>query len=365
MPCKCTIAGSNCASTASAMGAPANTVFPFVMPALCAKQCNSWNNIMLSGGCTATFSQKSGSTSCIPPNFDNIPAAKLTCEGSAAACDCVSIMGKHYDCDDNGNGSCQDADNGPHDHGGGDHGGGGWNPPPTPSPTYDCTWHSSTEPCNAVACGSNCGACETAKSDCEDSGGTAKFPGPFSGGDMCSFKCTGGFCGPGDPMDTCFDAMFPPSETQCMNYASHMGCSGRYEAILDPSDPSGRTTIEAAYSYSPPAPSPQNQSPTPVCDDDCKDKAKTAVTGLAIGIIIVIVIASLCGLAICVIIIKCIMAASAPPAPVQQPTYVMKTGVQMQGMQQNPMVAEAVVVQQVPGNPRKFESAQTSSVSQI
>ena len=252
MPCKCTIAGSNCASTASAMGAPANTVFPFVMPALCAKQCNSWNNIMLSGGCTATFSQKSGSTSCIPPNFDNIPAAKLTCEGSAAACDCVSIMGKHYDCDENGNGSCQDADNGPHDHGGNDHGGdhgGGWGPAPSPL------------------------------------GGS-----------------------PG---------------------------------------------------------SSQNQSPTAVCDDDCKDKAKTAVTGLAIGIIIVIVIASLCGLAICVIIIKCIMAASAPPAPVQQPTYVMKTGVQMQGMQQNPMVAEAVVVQQVPGNPRKFESAQTSSVSQI
>ena len=53
----------------------------------------------------------------------------------------------------------------------------------------------------------------------------------------------------------------------------------------------------------------------------------------------------------------------AAPAPVQQPTYVMKTGVQMQGMQQNPenTVAGTVAVQQV--NPRKMDPA-GSSMSQ-
>lgn len=78
--------------------------------------------------------------------------------------------------------------------------------------------------------------------------------------------------------------------------------------------------------------------------------------GLVIGMIILWVTLGLCGMAICIIVIKCIIMANKPqPVPVQQ-TYVVKTV----EMQQNPM--GTVAVQQA--NPRKLDVAK-SSVSQI
>ena len=59
--------------------------------------------------------------------------------------------------------------------------------------------------------------------------------------------------------------------------------------------------------------------------DEFSDKAKDAVEGLAVAVIVAIVVSALCGLAICVIIVKCCIMANRPKGvPVQQPGYAVQ-----------------------------------------
>ena len=212
----------------------------------------------------------------------------------------------------------------------------------------------SDSPCNDEC--SNCEACNDAMTACKGIanfgngspfGGRRLFLGPIDY-DMCSFTCTGGEC---SATNCGFTTQGAPSEAECKSAAANQGCDAA-DVTYIPAN--GANSYSGSTSPGPGSSSLPNAMNTGI------NTAHDVAQGVVVGLIILYVCLGLCGLAICIIVIRCIMANNHPPpvqVPAQQQMYVVTKGA--------PMAAAAPVAVQQPAMSRDQWAAKRSESSVV